>query len=153
MRLGSVRTRAILVQVVIVAGVIAWYKIFWPGIQKERAAAERARRDAKIAAFVESAVVEAAGRENDAPSSSGQAGARPQRLRLTPSADEAQAALGAPDTSMTDFAGALHLTWIGNTNSLELAFDKGRLYALTLTERKSGRGWTAYENPAMFRAF
>lgn len=153
MRLGSVRTRVILVQVVIVLGVIAWYKVFWPQIQKERAAAEAARREQKIQALVQSMVIEAAGRESDGSAAPGQMPARPQRLRFTPPVDEVQPELGAPDTSMTDFAGALHLTWIGDKHSLELAFEKGRLYALTLTEHKSGRGMTVYENPAMFRAF
>lgn len=153
MRFGSVRTRVIIVQVVIVAGVIAWYKIFWPGIQKERAAAELARREERIEALVQSMVIEAAPRENDAPSAPGETRQRPQRLRFTPPVNEVQQALGAPDTSMTDFAGALHLTWIGTKHSLELSFDKGRLYALTLTDLASGHGLQVFESPAQWRKF
>ena len=153
MRFGSVRTRVILVQVAVVAGVMAWYKLFLPGIQKERAAAEAARRELRIEALVQSVVVEAAPRENDLPPAPGQTRPRPQRLRLTPPVEEVEPALGAPGTSMTDFRGGLHLTWVGTRHSLELSFDKGRLYALTLTDLATGRGMTVYENPALWRTF
>ena len=153
MRFGSVRTRVILVQVVILAGVIAWYKVFWPQIQKERAAAEAAGREQKIQALVQSMVIEAAGRESNGAAAPGQMPARPQRLRFTPPVDEVQQELGAPDTSMTDFRSGQHLTWIGTKRSLELSFDKGRLYALTLTDLQSGHGMQVFESPAQWRAF
>ena len=153
MRFGSVRTRVILVQVAIVAGVIAWYKLFLPGIQEDRAAAEAARREQKIEALVQSMVIEAAGRENDTPETPGSTRQRPQRLRFTPPVDEVQQELGAPDTSMTDFRGGQHLTWVGTSHSLELSFDKGRLYALTLTELKTGHGMQVFESAAQWRAF
>ncbi len=153
MRFGSVRTRVIIVQVAIVVGVIAWYKVFWPEIQKERAAAETARREEKIEALVQAMVVEAAGPETGALAGEGETRARPQRLRITPSVDEVEQELGAPDTNMTDFRGGQHLTWIGSRHSLELAFDKGRLYALTLTDLQSGHGVQVFESATQWRAF
>ena len=153
MRFGSVRTRVILVQAAIVVGVIAWYKFFLPGIQKERAAAEAARREQKIEALVQSMLIEAAGRENDAPATPGSTRHRPQRLRFMPPVDEVEQELGAPDTSMTDFRGGQHLTWVGTRHSLELSFDKGRLYALTLTDRQSGHGMQVFESAVQWRAF
>ena len=153
MRFGSVRTRVILVQVAILAGVLAWYRIFLPGIQKERAAAEAARREQKIEALVQSMVIEAAGRENDAPPTPGSTRQHPQRLRFTPPVDAVEKELGAPDTSMTDFRGGQHLTWVGTRRSLELSFDKGRLYALTLTDLQTGHGMQVFESSAEWRAF
>lgn len=153
MRFGSVRTRVILAQAAVVVGVMAWYKLFLPGIRKERAAAEAARREQKIEALVQSMVIEAAGRENDAPATPGSTRQRPQRLRFTPPVDEVQQALGAPDTNMTDFRGGQHLTWVGTRHSLELSFDKGWLYALTLTDRQSGHGMTVYQSAVQWRAF
>ena len=155
MRIGSltVRTKAIIIQVVIVAGVILWFKLALPGIRKERAAAEAAQREERIEDFVQSVVVEAGRPEADVPPATGERPARPQRLRLLPPVEEVQQALGAPATSMTDFRGGQHLTWIGTRQSLEISFDQGRLYALTLTDLKSGHGVTIYESPALWRQF
>jgi len=152
-RFGSVRTRVILVQVAILAGVLAWYRIFLPGIQKERAAEEAARREQKIEALVQSMVIEAAGRENDAPPPPGSTRQHPQRLRFTPPVDAVEKELGAPDTSMTDFRGGQHLTWVGTKHSLELSFEKGRLYALTITDRQTGHGTQVFESAVQGRAF
>jgi hypothetical protein len=152
-RFGSVRTRVILVQVAILAGVVAWYRIFLPEIQKEHAAAEATRREQKIEALVQSMVIAAAGRESDGLAAPGQMPARPQRLRITPPVDEVERALGAPDTSMTDFRGGQHLTWVGTRHSLELSLDKGRLYALTLTDLQSGHGTQVFESALQWRAF
>ena len=79
--------------------------------------------------------------------------ARPQQLRIFPPVDEVQQALGAPSASMTDFRGGQHLTWIGTRHSLEVSFDKGHLYALTLTDLESGHGATIYESPTFWRKF
>ena len=151
--LGSVRTRVIIIQVGIVIGVMIWYKLFLPEIQKARAAAEAAKREQRIESIVQSIVAEAAGRENDAPATQGETRGRPQRLRITPPVEEVQQQLGAPDTNMTDFRGGQHLTWIGTRHKLEASFDKGRLYALTLTDLQTGHGMQVFESSAQWRAF
>ena len=155
MRIGSltVRTKAIVIQVVIVAGVILWFKLGLPSIRKERTAAEAVQREERIESFVQSVVVEAGRPEAEASPAPGAQRALPQRLRIFPPVDEVQQTLGAPSASMTDFRGGQHLTWIGTRHSLEVSFDKGRLYALTLTDLKSGHGATIYESPALWRQF
>ncbi|MGD0922543.1 MAG: hypothetical protein ABSA70_12380 [Terriglobia bacterium] len=150
---GSVRTRTIVIQVAIVAGVILWLTLGWPKIQQERAAAALARREQKIESFLQSVVVERAGEEIEVPTVEGVRRVRPQRLRITPAVGDVQRTLGAPDQSMTDFQGGQHLIWIGTRHKLDASFDKGRLYAVTLTNLQTGHGMTVYESSAQFRAF
>jgi len=150
---GSVRTRTIVIQVAIVAGVILWLTLALPKIQKERAAAELARREQKIESFLQSTAVERVGEEIEVPTVEGVRRVRPQRLRITPAAGDVQQALGAPDQSMTDFRGGQHLIWIGTRHKLEASFDKGRLYAVTLTDLQTGHGMTVYESSAQYHPF
>jgi hypothetical protein len=150
---GSLRTRTIIIQVAIFAGVILWLTLALPKIQKERAAAELARREQKIESFVQSAVVEAGGEEIAVPTVEGVRRVRPQRLRITPAVGDVQQALGAPDRSMTDFRGGQHLIWLGTRHQLEASFAKGRLYAVTLTDLQTGHGITVYESSAQYRPF
>ena len=179
MRIGtlSVWTKAIIIQVVIFAGVIVYFKVALPRIEKARAEAAAAEREQRIEAFVQSVAVEAAGREDDAPAaneekspraqlfprllgqwqrapaSNGATRARPQRLRITPAVDEVQEALGAPEQNMTDFRGGQHLTWTGKSHKLDLSFNKGRLYALALTDLRTGKGMTVFESSAQWQQF
>jgi hypothetical protein len=111
---GSVRARAIIVQVAVVAGVIIGLKFALPEIQKDRAAAQLARREQKIEAFVQSTVVEGGGEESEVSTAEGVRRVRPKVLRITPAAGDVRQALGAPDESMTDFRGGQHLIWYGN---------------------------------------
>ncbi|MCJ7504344.1 MAG: hypothetical protein MUP80_14980 [Acidobacteriia bacterium] len=150
---GSLRTRTIIIQVAIFAGVILWLTLALPKIQKERAAAELARGEQKIESFVQSAVVAAGGEEIAVSTVEGARRVRPQRLRITPAVGDVQQALGAPDRSMTDFRGGQHLTWLGTRHQLEASFAKGRLYAVTLTDLQTGHGITVYESSAQFRPF
>ena len=150
---GSVRARVVFVQVVIIAGLIAYFKILVPRIEKARAAAETAKREETIRSFVQSVVVEAGGQEAEAPAKDGEASARAQRLRFTPSVSEVEQALGAPDQTMTDFRGGHHLTWIGTRHKLDVSFDKGRLYALTLSDLATGHGMTVYGSSVQYRQF
>jgi hypothetical protein len=151
--LGSVRTRTIVIQVAVVAGVILWLKFALPKIQKDRAAAELARRERNIEAFVQSTVVEGGGEEVEVSTLEGVKRVRPQVLRITPAVADAEEALGAPDESMTDFRGGQHLIWYGNKHKLEAAFDKGRLYAVTLTNLQTGHGMTVYESRIQYHPF
>jgi hypothetical protein len=138
--------------VVILAGVILWLKVAWPGIQKERAAADARKREQQIESFVQSVVAESGAVEPGAPAN-GKPASNPQRLRITPLVSEVQQALGAPDTSMTDFRGGQHLTWMGTRHKLTASFNQGRLYALTLTDVPTGRGMRVFESSAQWQEF
>ena len=126
---GNIPKRAIVIQLVIIAGLIAFFKLYLPRMEKDRAASRLNERESRIETLFKSMVEDSSG------------GA--QTLRSTPSMQDVEQALGAPDTSSTDFAGGLHLTWIGTRHSLEGSFDRGRLYALTLTNRQTGQSVTA----------
>jgi len=150
---GRLRTRTIVIQVAIVLAVIFWFTLGLPEIRKERAAAELARQEQKIEAFLQSVVVEAGGEEIEVPTVEGVRRVRPQRLRITPAVGDVQLTLGAPDQRLTDFRGGQHLTWLGTRHKLEASFDKGRLYAVTLTDLQTGHGMTVYESSAHYRPF
>jgi hypothetical protein len=142
---GRIPIRVIVIQLVIIAGLIAFLKIYLPHREKANAAARLDERESRIEKFFKSMVVE--------DSRAGTSGANAQSLRNTPSMQDVEQALGAPDTSSTDFAGGLHLTWIGARHSLEAGFDRGRLYFLTLTNRSTGHGVTVFESSASRRTF
>lgn len=150
---GGVRTRTIVIQVAVVAAVILWLKLALPKIQKDRAAAELARRERNIQAFVQSTVVESGGEEIEVSTVEGTKRVRPKVLRITPAVGDVQQALGAPDESMTDFRGGQHLIWYGTKHKLEAAFDRGRLYAVTLTDLQTGHGMTVYESRSQYHPF
>jgi len=150
---GNVRTRTIVIQVAIVAGVILWLTLGLPKYRKEKAAAELARREQKIEAFLQSTVVERAGEEIEVPTADGLRRVHPQRLRIMPAVGDVQQELGAPDQSMTDAQGGQHLIWIGTRHKLNASFNKGRLYAVTLTNLQTGHGMTVYESAAQYHPF
>jgi hypothetical protein len=137
-RSKRVRNRAILIQALFIVGVIVLYKFGMPGIERARARAAAEDREQAITAFFESVTVETGG-----PASSAQGGgekAVPRRLRLTPKVQEVEQELGAPGQTMVGYGGAQHLTWIGTRHKLRASFNKGQLYALTLTDLKTGHG-------------
>jgi hypothetical protein len=145
------RNRAILIQVGIVAGVIVLYKFGMPTIERARAHAAAADHEQAITAFFESTTIEVGGSGNQA-SGNGQ-GAVPKRLRVTPEVQEVEQELGAPGQTMVGYGGAQHLTWIGTRHKLQASFNKGQLYALTMTDLKTGHGEQVYETSAYWRAF
>ncbi len=144
--LGSVRTKAILIQVLIVVGLITYFKLALPWIRKEQAADRARQHEQQIESLMQSMVV-------DAPAPSGKDGPRPKRLRITASVEEIQEMLGAPDSSMTDFRGGQHLEWIGTRHKLTASFNKGRLFALALIDLQTGHGMTVYEWSAQWQQF
>jgi hypothetical protein len=150
----SKRTRngALLIQVAIVIGLIVFYKIGLPKIERVRARAATADREQAITSFFQSVVVEARGHEGPSPAG-GETAARPKRLRLTPEVREVEQELGAPDQTLTGYGGAQHLTWIGERHKLQASFNKGQLYALTMFDLKTGHGETVYESSAPWRSF
>jgi hypothetical protein len=174
-RSKRVRNRAILIQALFVAGLIAFYKFGMPGIEKARARAAAEEREQAITAFFQSVTVEVGGSANPAvngPASAAPVGAGeqaegnsiasaaggaekaiPKRLRETPEVQEVEQQLGAPDQRMTGYGGAEHLTWVGTRHKLQASFNKGELYALTMFDLKTGHGETVYETSAYWRAF
>ncbi len=131
---GDARAKIFLIQGAVIVALIVGLRFYWPYLRRERAAHRAAVREQKIeTAF--GALVE--------PAASGESGpdaGQSQELRRAATVDEVQQTLGAPQISMTDYAGGQHLTWIGTNHKLEAAFNKGRLYALTLTNLKTGHG-------------
>ena len=125
---GGIPKRVIVIQLVIITGLVIFAKVYLPRMEKQKAAAQLEARETRIEDFFKSIVAENSGAE-----------ASTESLRSTPSVEEVEQAVGAPDTSTTDFAGGLHLTWIGTRHSLEGSFNHGRLYFLTLTNRRTGQ--------------
>lgn len=148
----TVRTRIILIQLGIVAGLLAWYKVYVPRMERERAAAEAEARAQRIAAFVPAMVVEDASREVEAPGTGGEK-RHPEKLRRTPSVEEVEQALGAPDERVTDFRGGLHLTWRSERLKLEASFNQDRLYCLRTEDRRTGHGALVFESSWSWQPF
>lgn len=151
MAFWSPRNKAILIQAGIAAALVAWFTLGMPRLRREQAASRAARREQRIQSFVQETVATDTSRTVQVPE--GRAHAHPQHLLSTPSLDEVEQALGAPQTSSTDFRGGEHLTWIGTRHRLEAVFSQARLYALTLTDLKTGHGSTIYESSAQWQAF
>ena len=141
--------RTISIQLVIVAGLVAWLKVYLPRSERRKAAAEAAERERKIEAFFANMVIE------DAREVAGPDGEtlHPQRLRATLSSSEVEQVLGAPRISNPDFRGGQHLTWIGTTHRLEAAFNKGRLYSLRIEDLRTEHGTVVFESSAYWQAF
>jgi hypothetical protein len=147
-----VRTRIILIQLGIVAGLVAWYKVYVPRMERERAAAEAEARAKRIEAFVPAMIVEDTSREVEAPGTGGEK-RHPEKLRRTPSVEEVEQALGAPDERVTDFRGGLHLTWMSERLKLEASFNQDRLYCLRTENRRTGHGELVFESSWSWQAF
>ncbi len=153
--LNNTRNRAILVQVAILIGLIVFYKLALPRIQQARQASEAAQREEKIVSFIHSVAVKDGG-STDQPASGAEGDAsdgRPEHLRVTPQVGEVEQELGAPQEYMNDFMGGEHLTWIGTRHKLVASFTKGQLYAVTLTNLKTGHGMQVFESSAQWRVF
>lgn len=138
---GDARTKIFLIQGAVIAALIVGFKLYWPHLERERAASQAAAREQIIqSAFDE--LTEAGG-----------GAGQPQELRRAATVDEVERELGAPEISMTDYAGGQHLTWTGSDHKLEAAFSKGRLYALTLTNLKTGHGEMVFATAAESHSF
>ena len=145
------RNHAILIQVVFIAAVIVMYWFGVPAIRKARARAAAEDREQALTAFFQSVTIEVGGSGNQA---AGEAqGGVAKRLRETPEVEEVEQQLGAPGQTMVGYGGAQHLTWMGTRHKLQASFHKGQLYALTLTDLKTGHGEQVYKTSAYWRAF
>ena len=149
---GKIPTRMIVIQLVILAtigGVIAFVKIYSPRMEKAREAARMAARDSRIQDYFNSMVAENYGVMVETTNGK----RHPKSLKSTPSVQEVEQTLGAPDKSTTDFAGGLHLTWDGTDHTVEGSFSKGKLYCLSMRDNSTGHGESVYESSANFQAF
>ncbi|MGA8184499.1 MAG: hypothetical protein WB819_12745 [Terriglobia bacterium] len=150
---GKIATRVIVIQLVllvVVAGVFAYVKVYAPKLEKAREAAQLAERESRIQDFFSSMVAEDSSRTVEAP---GVGQTHPQSLRSTPDVADVQQTLGAADTSTTDFAGGLHLGWIGTKHTLEASFNHGELYALSFKNNDTGHGVNVFKSSEQFQAF
>ncbi|HEX5413520.1 MAG TPA: hypothetical protein VFZ27_16830 [Terriglobia bacterium] len=150
---GKIPTRVIVMQLVLLAvvvGVIAFVKVYEPRSEKAHEAARAAERDSRIQDFFNSMVAEDYGRTVEAP---GVGTTHPKSLKSTPHVAKLQQTLGAADTSTTDFAGGLHLTWIGTGHTLEGSFHQGQLYCLSLKDNSTGHGQSVYVSSAQWQPF
>lgn len=145
----SSRTRVILIQAAIFIGLVVYFKVALPRIEKSRAAARTAAREQAVQEFFQSVTAEVGGEATDA----GAKVAIARRLIHQPDVSEVQGRLGAPDQSMPDFAGAQHLTWIGKEHKLLASFNKGQLYALTISDLAGAHGERVYETSAQYQKF
>jgi len=145
--------KAIALQLVIIASVTAWFKIYLPTVQETKAASDLLERERKIEALVQLLIVEDRSRETKMPGVSGEQLTHPRKLRSAAPMEEVQQMLGAPDARTTDFRGGLHLTWTGRIHNLEASFDKGRLYCLRLEDRRTGHGMLVYESSWYWQSF
>jgi hypothetical protein len=150
-RSKRVRNRAILIQVLFIAGLIVLYKFGLPGVKRMRARAAAEDREQAIMSFFQSITIEVGGSGNQA--AGDRQGGVAKRLRETPEVEEVEQQLGAPGQTMVGYGGAQHLTWIGTRHKLQASFNKGQLYALTLTDLKTGHGEQVYKTSAHWRAF
>ena len=147
----STRSKVILVQAAIVVGLVAYFKVALPRIEKGRMAARISAREQAIGTFFQSVTTQVGSADPQDAGESKAGGAL--RLRITPDVIEVQRQLGAPDQSMPDFAGAQHLTWNGNVRMLVASFNKGQLYALTISDLAGEHGERVFQTSAQYQKF
>ena len=147
----STRSKVILVQAAIIVGLVAYFKVALPKIERARMAARVIAREQAIHAFFQSVTTQVG--SADAQEVDGGKSGNALRLRITPDVTEVQRQLGAPDQSMTDFAGAQHLTWFGKDRKLLASFNKGQLYALTISDLAGEHGERVFQTSAEYQKF
>jgi len=147
----SRRAKIILIQAAVVAGLVVYFKVALPRIEKARAEGRAAAREVAMTNYFESVTMEMPGETAKPNTAAGTGNAR--RLRRVPDVEEVQQALGAPNQSMPDFAGAQHLTWIGTEHKLIASFNKGQLYALTISDLSGEHGERVFESSAIWQKF
>jgi hypothetical protein len=150
---GNSWRRVILIQLVIVAGLVGWLKIYLPRMQRAKAASEAAECERRIETLYQFLVVDDLNRQIEAPDASGEKHAHPQNLRSTPSVREVEQALGLPGMVTGDFRGGQHLTWTGTNHRLEASFSGGRLYCLRREDLRTGHGIMVFESSWHWRPF
>ncbi|MFZ0964447.1 MAG: hypothetical protein WAO35_26580 [Terriglobia bacterium] len=137
---GRVPWHIMVIQLLILSGLVGFYKLYLPHRARELAGRAAAIREQRIDALVKDSVEEDSTHEISVPLAGAIVMRHPQKLRTTFSPQEAESALGVPDIATTDFRGGQHLTWLGSAHKLEASFNAGRLYALRLEARATGHG-------------
>jgi hypothetical protein len=150
---GRAPWRVIAIQVLIFAGLVAFYELYIPYRARDLAEHAAAAREQKINALFQDSVVEDSKQEIFVPLGGVVVKRHPQRLRATFSPQEAESTLGVPAITTTDFGGGQHLTWLGTAHKLTASFHVGRLYCLTLEDRGTGHGVMVYESPQSWRPY
>lgn len=150
---GGAPWRLILIQLLILSGLLIFFKFYLPRHARTVAAQASAARERKITTFFHDAVTEDTVHEVSVPLDGSIVKRHPKRLRTTFSSDEAQTMLGVPNTSMVDFRGGQHLTWIGTGHKVEAAFNAGRLYCLTQEDLATHRGELVYDSNDLYRPY
>jgi len=150
---GKVIAKAILIQVAIAAGLILWFKLGVPKLQKERDAEAAAQLEGRIHDFMQATMVEDSARAMPVPAASAAGYSHPQHLLNTPSIEEAKQALGAADGFTSDIRGGVHIIWTGTQHKLEASFNNGRLYCLRIEDLHTGHGTLVFESSQDWRPF
>jgi len=150
---GGASWRLIVIQVLVLLGLLIFFKFYLPHHERDLAAKSVATREQKIDSFFQASVVEDSAREFSVPLDGAMVKRHPQKLRTTYSPDEVESTLGIPDTSMIDFRGDQHLTWIGTSHKLEAAFTAGRLYCLTMEDLATRHGAQVYDSDDLWRPY
>lgn len=148
---GSTVLKAIIIQVVIAAMLIAWFKFVLPMLGGGEAAAAAARRETRIETLFQSLAVEDA--SPSAPAADGAGAETTRHLRLAPMIDEVKQELGAPSAVTGDYRGGAHLIWTGTNHKLEASFNHERLYCLRMEDIRTGHGELVFESSTAWRAF
>ena len=147
----SVKTKAIIIQGLILGGLIVYFKVALPKIEKARQESRLKAREEAIGSFFQSVTMEVG---SDASAANGAGNAElARRLRVTPDVHEVQRELGAPDQNMTDFAGAQHFIWLGPERNLLASFNRGQLYSITMTDLAGSHGERIYQSSAQYQRF
>lgn len=150
---GRAPWRVILVQLSIVLGLVAFYKLYLPHRGRALAKQEAATREQRINTLFRDSVEEDSTREIPVPLDGSVVKRHPQRLRTVLSPEDVESTAGAPDSATTDFRGDQHLTWLGTAHKLEASFNAGRLYCLQLEDRASGHGVMVFESYASWHPY
>ena len=150
---GGAPWRIIIIQVLILSGLLIFFKFYLPNHERNLAAQADAAREQKITALFHDSVTEDAVNEIAVVFDGAIVKRHPKRLRTTFSPEEVQTILGVPNTSMVDFRGGQHLTWIGTAHKVEAAFDKGHLFCLTMEDLKTHRGELVYDSNDLYRPY
>ena len=150
---GRAPWRVILIQLLILAAIFAFYKLYLPHRAHDLAVNAAASREQKINALFQDSITEDSAHEISIPLEGVIVKRHPQRLRIALSPQDAESTLGVPDATTTDFQGGQHLTWLGTTHKLEASFNAGRLYCLALEDRATGHGVMVFESPSSWRPY
>ena len=150
---GRAPWRIFAIQAGILLGLAIFCKLYFPYRARELARHGAAIREQRINTFFHDSVVDDSAEEISVPLDGAIVKRHPQRLRTTFSPQDAESTLGVPNTTMTDFRGGQHLTWLGSDHKLEAAFDAGRLYCLTFEDRATGHGVLVYESPQSWHPY